>query len=98
MVGILERLIFLARAGIAQDPLELAEVQERGFALLVSLEASLQRVRKPSATPDGANSPEAEELRKSIVTLREALTELRVVSDAQGEPRIGYGFVLPRGR
>lgn len=66
---------------------------ERGFAALMGLEADLQRLRSGSDPPAEAIAA----LQEAIATLREALTVLRTLSSPPGPPRVGYGFVLPRG-
>ena len=66
---------------------------ERGFAALMGLEADLQRLRAGGDTPAEAITA----LQEAIATLREALTVLRTLSSPPGPPRVGYGFVLPRG-
>jgi hypothetical protein len=105
-IEVLRQLICGIRAGQAQDPIALAEGQERGFGLLMSLEAQLQRARRGSrevagavqlAPPDVAT--EVQELMDAIAHLSAALTELRALVSPEGSPpRVGYGFVLPSRR
>lgn len=96
-------LIRKVRAGQAQDPITLAEAQERGFGVLMSLEAQLQRAQRTTLGTGDVRlvSPETraetQELMDAIIALTEALTELRGLSSPEGGPsRVGYGFVLPR--
>jgi len=95
MVYVLGRMSARARAGDIQDPIALAEAQERGFGVLIAQEAQLQRVLAASG---GAESAEAQSLQDSIATLREALAELRRVLGGDRRSEATYGFVLPRTR
>jgi hypothetical protein len=100
-IDIVRQLISALRAGHAQDSVALADAQERGFGVLMSLEAQLQRAQRgggstqvPAVAP-GAGA-ELQELKDAIAELADALTELReVASPAGGPSRVGYGFVLP---
>jgi hypothetical protein len=98
-IEVVRRLIEGVRGGQAQDPIVLAEAQERGFGALMSLEAQLQRAqrarRDSTAMPAGAAGDE-EELTAAIRELSDALAELRDLTCPPGGPsRAGYGFVLP---
>jgi hypothetical protein len=104
-VEIVRQLIESVRAGQAQDPIVLAEAQERGFGALMALEAQLQRAQRPprDSTDAPMVAPDAEverqELREAIGELTGVLTELRDLATAAGGPsRVGYGFVLPGRR
>ncbi len=112
-IEVVRQLIRSVRAGQAQDPIVLAEAQERGFGALMSLEAQLQRAQRAASgsadvqvhgAADGevvAHSAAAElqELTDAIRGLSDVLTELRDLSSPAGGPsRVGYGFVLPGRR
>jgi cytochrome c556 len=68
---------------------EVQDALERGFARLMSLRASLERVRR------GAEPGDAEQLAQAIAALRAELAALRARTPA-ASPLAG-GFVLPRG-
>ncbi|MGA9860431.1 MAG: hypothetical protein WBQ18_21380 [Solirubrobacteraceae bacterium] len=98
----MRQLIASVQAGQAQDPIALTEAQERGFGVLMSLEAQLQRARRRPPEPGDppVGSPDAEvkikALADAIAELSDALTELRGLARPGGGPsRVGYGFVLP---
>ncbi len=104
-IEVVRELIRRVRAGQALDPIALAEAQERGFGVLMALEAQLQRVKRtPPGTPAMPLAPpdrraEVQELMDVIAELSDALTELRGLASPQGGPsRVGYGFVLPGQR
>jgi hypothetical protein len=101
-IEVVRKLIRRVRAGQAQDPIALAEAQERAFGVLMSLEAQLQRVKRASpGTPEMPLAPpgmrmEVHGLMDAIAELSDALTELRGLASPEGGPsRVGYGFVLP---
>jgi hypothetical protein len=104
-IEVVRQLIEDVRGGRAQDPVVLAEAQERGFGVLMALEAQLQRAqRAPVDATDGPREApgagaEGRALRDAIGELASALTELRsLASPADGPSRVGYGFVLPGRR
>lgn len=104
-IEVVRELIRGVRAGQAQDPIALAEAQERAFGVLMSLEAQLQRVKRtPPGTPEMPLAPpdtrgEVQGLMDAIAELSDALTELRgLASPEEGPSRVGYGFVLPGRR
>jgi hypothetical protein len=104
-IEVVRKLIRGVRAGQAQDPIALAEAQERGFGALMSLEAQLQRAQRTlPGTPDMPLAPpdtraEIQELMDAVAELSDALTELRGLASPKGGPsRVGYGFVLPGQR
>jgi hypothetical protein len=101
-IDVVRQLIDAVRAGQAQDPIALAEAQERGFGVLMSLEAQLQHAQRGSGgstqVPVVAPSAGAElqELKNALAELADAITELRELACPAGSPsRVGYGFVLP---
>jgi hypothetical protein len=97
-IGALQRMTACARACKCQDPMEVQEALERGFGLLMSLEAQLQRRQRIDPPTDVLAAAGPEDLLGSITALRDALTELRQLSSHSDEPRAGYGFVLPGAR
>lgn len=83
----------------ASARLDLHEVEcklEAGFGALIGLEAELARGRRRSPADPGQRTAATDQLQQRIIELREALTELRMLSAPPGQSRIGYGFVLPR--
>jgi len=104
-IEVVRQLIRSVRAGLAQDPIVLAEAQERGFGALMSLEAQLQRAQRAASGSADAQvvahsaAAELQELTGAIHELSDVLTELRdLTSPAGGPSRVGYGFVLPGRR
>lgn len=101
-IEVVRQLICSVRARQAQDPIVLAEAQERGFGALMSLEAQLQRAQRAASgsadvqvvahgAADGevvAHSAAAElqELTDAIRELSDVLTELRDLSSPAGGP------------
>lgn len=94
-VGLIARMSVRIRAGEALARIEVEQVLERGFGSLMQMEAQLQSVRRGPGGGTDPPAPGAEELQHSIVSLRDALSELRTLSGPDDVPRIGYGFVLP---
>lgn len=99
---VVRQLIGSIRAGHPQDPIALAEAQERGFGLLMSMEAELQRAERAArdtagpSPSSGAAAARVDELMDSISELTDALTELRsIAGPGDGPSKVGYGFVLP---
>ncbi len=100
-IEVVRQLIRSVRASLAQDPIVLADAQERGFGALMSLEAQLQRAQRAASGSADAHSAagELQELTGAIHELSDVLTELRdLTSPAGGPSRVGYGFVLPGRR
>jgi hypothetical protein len=106
-IEIVRQLIESVRARQAQDPIVLAEAQERGFGVLMALEAQLQRAQRGQRAPrDATDSPvvapgvdaERQDLMDAIGELSAALSELRDLASPAGPSRVGYGFVLPGRR
>jgi hypothetical protein len=97
-IEILKQMSVRARAGQTEDPIKVAETQERGFGMLMSMEAQLQDIRRRARAANRAGAPpdppEAQDLLASIAALRDALTELRGLA-GDDQSKIGYGFVLP---
>lgn len=94
-VDLLRSISARIRAGQAPHPRETEQQLESGFGRLVALEAQLRSARDAGVGDDGSSAPRVPELERSLEALREAVTELRMVSSAGDLPRIGYGFVLP---
>ena len=94
-------LITSIRDGHRQDPVALAEAQERGFGQLMSLEVELQRAKRAASDAAGSSAEgHADALvgehMHAISELSDALTELRDIScPSDGPSKVGYGFVLP---
>jgi hypothetical protein len=97
-IDAIQRMTACARTSTPQDPMEVQEALERGFGLLMFLEAQLQGRRRVDPPTDVLASAGPEDLLESITVLRDALTELRQLSSHSDEPRTGYGFVLPGAR
>jgi hypothetical protein len=83
------------RAAQWTDPHDVEHALEAGFAALIVLEAELSRVLLRARAGSEPDAIAAAELKTRIEVLREALTDLRTLSVAPGEARIGYGFVVP---
>jgi hypothetical protein len=108
-IEVVRQLILSVRAGQAQDPIMLAEAQERGFGALIALEAQLQRAQRAQRASSAGSADaqmlahvagtELHELTDAIHELSDVLTELRdLARPADGPSRVGYGFVLPGRR
>lgn len=94
-VDVLRGMTARIRASQATDPQEVERALEAGFALMIGLEAELSRVQVSARAGSEPDAAAISELKTRIDMLREALTDLRTLSVAPGEARIGYGFVLP---
>jgi hypothetical protein len=94
-LDVLQSMSTRIRAGQRMDPQEIERALEAGFAALIGLEAGLSRVQASARAEPEAHAAAITELMTRIEVLREALTDVRTLSVAPGEARIGYGFVLP---
>ncbi len=102
----LERALRALSARCADpDPPSSAEVEdalERGFARLIVLEATLQRLtttpEASESTPDGGHSSSLEELMEEIGSLHDALEDLRGRTTEWPAAPLALGFVFPTGR
>jgi hypothetical protein len=84
------------RAGERLRTREVEQALERGFGLLMTFEADLQRALNASAEAGEPGTSEVEALRGAITKLRRPLIDLRTLSSPDGQSKVGYGFVLPR--
>lgn len=73
---------------------DIEDALERGFGLLMAMEASLQPGIADAHWPD----LDRRRLVDCIERLRQLLTELRLLASPEGQSKIGYGFVLPTCR
>jgi hypothetical protein len=83
------------RASQPTDPHQIERALETGFALMIGLEAELSRAQASARKGSEPDAAAITEFKARIDMLREALIDLRTLSVAPGETRIGYGFVLP---
>lgn len=86
------------RSGDLADPLEIERVLEAGFAAMIGLEAELSRLRRRAPPSPEPGTERVASLKTRIAELSDALNELRTLAAPAGEPRIGFGFVLPTTR
>jgi hypothetical protein len=86
-----------AQVGSSRKPSqpEVQDVLERGFGYLMSLEARLQRIRKQTDRKERPDEPVTPQLLDEIESLRDALTNLRTVSQSDATSWLSRGFVLP---
>lgn len=75
---------------------EVQEGLELGFARLISLEAELRRAEQDYVRRSGnADSTVRNQLKARIKVLRDALTELRELTEPEATSWSAAGFVLP---